>query len=159
MVFLRGELTASIRVQNNRSAGGPLPSGHQHRLDHQLAVLIGGSSTSRPQALNTNPARCTGTTVFGGAKGGDVGHPFGGGGRGREVSVQMIASPTGTGPGGPLPPLPPLRHALQPRSAHQAYPIMVGMQHTDPLQQPNVLLRAHTWGPGRGTAGSFDTLS
>jgi hypothetical protein len=51
---------------------------------------------------------------------GDIRDPFGVGGYRGEVPLQMIPGPTGTGPRGLLPPLPPLRYALQPRSAHQA---------------------------------------
>lgn len=45
LIFLGGKLTASIRVQNDRGPGGPLPERHQHRLDDQLAVL---ARTHRP---------------------------------------------------------------------------------------------------------------
>jgi hypothetical protein len=58
--------------------------------------------------------------VLGRANVGDVGHPFGIGGGGREVAFQMIASPSRWDTRGLLPPTPPLRHALQAGPAHQA---------------------------------------
>lgn len=41
LIFLRGELAAAIGVQNDWRAARPLPYRHQHRLDHQLAILLG----------------------------------------------------------------------------------------------------------------------
>lgn len=38
-VLLRGKLTALIVAENDRRTTGPLPHGHQHRLDDELAVL------------------------------------------------------------------------------------------------------------------------
>lgn len=38
-VFLRGEVTAPIQVQNNRGVTRSLLQGHQHRVDNQLTVL------------------------------------------------------------------------------------------------------------------------
>lgn len=39
MVLVGGKLAAPIGMENDRGAGGPLPDGHEDRLEDQLAVL------------------------------------------------------------------------------------------------------------------------
>ena len=119
-VFFRGKLAAAIRVENDRRSAGPLPQGHQHRLDHQLAVLTRTHRPAHDQARIQIQHDAQVQPVFGSPNVGDVGDPFGIGRRGAEVPVEMILGSVGPDPGALHPPLPPWRHALEPRSAHQA---------------------------------------
>lgn len=91
LVLVRGKLAAPIGMENDRGAGGPLPDGHEDRLDDQLAVL---PCTHRPAHHEPRIQIEDDTQVqpaFGSPHIGDIGHPFGVGSGGREVSLQMVA--------------------------------------------------------------------
>lgn len=98
LVFLRGKLAALIRMQNDRHTGGPLPNGHQDRLDDDLTVLPRTHRPAHHQARIQIQHDTQIQPVFGGPHIRDIGHPFGVGGCGREVSLQMIARASRRGP-------------------------------------------------------------
>jgi hypothetical protein len=91
LVFLGGKLTAPIRVQNDRGPCGPLPQGHQHRLDHQLAVLTRTHRPAHHEARIHIQHDAQVQLLFGRANVGDIRDPFRIGGHGAEVPLQMIA--------------------------------------------------------------------
>lgn len=91
LVPVRGKLAAPIGMENDRGAGGPLPDGHEDRLDDQLAVLprTHGPAHHEPRIQIEDDTQVQ--PVFGSPHIRDIGHPFGVGGGGREVSLQMVA--------------------------------------------------------------------
>jgi hypothetical protein len=47
LIFIAGELTAAIRVKNDRTSIGSLPQRHQDGLQYELAVLAGRDCPAR----------------------------------------------------------------------------------------------------------------
>ena len=120
LVFFRGKLAAPIRVQNHWRGGGALPQRHEHGLDHQLTVLTRTHRPPHDQPRIQIHHDAQVQPVFGGPNVGDVGHPFGIGGDGREVPRQMILRTSRPDSRALRTPPPSLWYALEPRPAHQA---------------------------------------
>lgn len=120
LVLLRRELAAAIGMENDGRPARPLPHGHQDGLDHELPVLPRTHRPAHHEAGIQVQHDAEIQPVLRGADVGDVRHPFGVRGSGREIPLQMILRPRGWGTGRLPAPASPLRHALQAGSAHQA---------------------------------------
>ena len=97
LVLFGGKLAASIRVQNDRGASGPLPHCHQHRLDDEVAILPGTHRPAHHQPGIQIQHHTQIQPMFGCPNIRDIGDPFSVGGGRTEVPVQMIPGPSWDG--------------------------------------------------------------
>src|SRR6185437_13942389 len=104
-----------------------LPQRHQHRAQHQVAILEGIHRPADDLLAEEVEHHAQVQPAFAGANVGDVGHPIGVRLVRREVPFEVVTAVAGASANTFVPPAPPLRHAVQFCGGHQpGHPVGAG---------------------------------